>query len=542
MLNLLKKLFRLPEPKAAIAPTPAPAAPSVPMPTVEVAHLSLAAIVARFPDELKSLVLREPETAASVALPVPTILKQLPNGVVKMSLATLQRQAQGLIKPLVSGDKRTVDVPLVEVFRHIRPQSLKRRSDQRQINVPEDGFNLFGDSTNPFAVAPDDHIKTVTASQVVQLAAEPSVERPRVLKMDDGLREHFAGASPASSQPLARAKESPSTAARVISPPPDLLASTNGEVPPAATAAPAALIAPMLPVPKPEGPTLALKVAPLATQWPEAIRAELAALDPETTVVLPANDVSAGLAKGRVTFTWAQIYAWLEPEPSKPTTVTGNTALLLPLKVLAPVFLAAAEKPSGERKSVDMDETIPALFSDSRTPVAEEAPTPIAEAPIEEAPQPGEPVRPEPTTEPTPEPIAAGPKKTPESVGEIAGEPHKKDWTPSELIAVTAKLPGVAGAIVALQEGLPVASSLPEGVKSEVVAAFLPQIFARLNQYAGEMKLGDVDDLLFTTHGAHCQIYRLGFVYFAILGKPGESLPWHEMRLITDELARQTHQ
>ena len=83
--------------------------------------------------------------------------------------------------------------------------------------------------------------------------------------------------------------------------------------------------------------------------------------------------------------------------------------------------------------------------------------------------------------------------------------------------------------------------SLPDGVKSDVVAAFLPQIFARLNQYAGEMRLGDVDDLLFTTHGAHCQIYRLGYVYFAVLGKPGESLPWHELRLISEELARQTN-
>ena len=78
-------------------------------------------------------------------------------------------------------------------------------------------------------------------------------------------------------------------------------------------------------------------------------------------------------------------------------------------------------------------------------------------------------------------------------------------------------------------------------MKSEVVAAFLPQIFARLNQYAGEMRLGDVDDLLFTTHGAHCQIYRLGYIYFAVLGKAGEApARWHELHLITEELARQT--
>jgi predicted regulator of Ras-like GTPase activity (Roadblock/LC7/MglB family) len=137
--------------------------------------------------------------------------------------------------------------------------------------------------------------------------------------------------------------------------------------------------------------------------------------------------------------------------------------------------------------------------------------------------------------------VARDPHRVPETVGDVFGQPLKVDWTPSEIVENTVKLPGVAGAIVALQEGLPVASSLPEGVKSDVVAAFLPQIFARLNQYSGEMKLGEVDDLLFTTHGAHCQIYRLGFVYLAVLGKPGESLPWAELRLISEELARQTH-
>jgi predicted regulator of Ras-like GTPase activity (Roadblock/LC7/MglB family) len=234
---------------------------------------------------------------------------------------------------------------------------------------------------------------------------------------------------------------------------------------------------------------------------------------------------------------------------------------------VAPAYLSASKKPKSERKSMEMDESIPALFSDGRAPepkpepqaapedsaapadtadTADHAPADIAPeetAPVETAEaeaHPAAPVIPEPQALA----IAAAPAdshRASETVGEVFGQPHKKDWTPSEMVAAVVKLPGVAGAIVALQEGLQVASSLPEGVKSEVVAAFLPQIFARLNQYSGEMKLGDVDDLLFTTHGAHCQIYRLGFVYLAVLGKPGESLPWHELRLISEELARQTH-
>ncbi len=83
MLSIFKKIFGKPEPKAVV-PTPraVPAPQSTPMPTIEVAHLSLAAIVARFPDELKPLLIGEADPAATVALPLPTILKQLPTGCV----------------------------------------------------------------------------------------------------------------------------------------------------------------------------------------------------------------------------------------------------------------------------------------------------------------------------------------------------------------------------------------------------------------------------------------------------------------------------
>ena len=143
---------------------PAPAA--TPIPTIEVAHLSLPAIIERFPDELKSLLTGTPAADATVALPIPTILKQLPTGAVKMSLASLHRQAHGLIKPLPPGDKRSVDIPLAEIFRHVRMDLLRRRADQRYMDVPEIGFNLFGDTANPYAVAPDDQMSEVDASSI----------------------------------------------------------------------------------------------------------------------------------------------------------------------------------------------------------------------------------------------------------------------------------------------------------------------------------------------------------------------------------------
>src|SRR4051794_37126156 len=67
--------------------------------TVETAQLSLAAILERFPDELKPTIEKMPGLEITVALPVPTILKQLPLGAVKMSLASMHRQApQGVFR------------------------------------------------------------------------------------------------------------------------------------------------------------------------------------------------------------------------------------------------------------------------------------------------------------------------------------------------------------------------------------------------------------------------------------------------------------
>ena len=535
MLSIFRKFFGQSESrsKAATPPTPVrraqPSEPTGAVPAVALAHLSLAAIVSRFPDELKATVLQQPDPAATIALPMQLIHKQLASGVVKMSLASLHRQAPpGVFGPLVPGDKRQVEIPLKEVFRHVQPQALQRRLDQRPLDTLENDFNLFGNADQPHTISPT-------------TPENPPRRDSTTLHFNPPSRIEKAPQSAVQSAPLVpNGKPSgiaPPSGMRLIAPPVEVNGSKAAAAPPAA----------------PAGPTVTLPLAALANAWPVQICGEIAALDPATTVTLSGGAVSAGLAKGKVVFTWGEIRAGLQPAPTEPTALDETTALQLPLKIVAPAFLAATKNGKAERKGVQLDESIPALFSGGREPA------PVVPAPVEEPPaepvyaRPVEPVSALPAepvsalpVEPAPEPpaeiAAPDPQKVPGTVGEVFGEPDRHEFTPAEIVAGTMKLPGVAGAIVALQEGLPVATSLPEGIKSELVAAFLPQIFARLNQYSGEMKLGEVDDLLFTTHGAHCQIYRLGFVYFAVLGHPGEALPWHELQLIAAELRRQTNQ
>ena len=72
-----------------------------------------------------------------------------------------------------------------------------------------------------------------------------------------------------------------------------------------------------------------------------------------------------------------------------------------------------------------------------------------------------------------------------------------------------------------------------------MLAAFLPQIFTRLNQYADEMKLGAVNALTIHAEGAPCQLYRHGAVLFAALGRAGEPLPFHALDLCAAQIQKQ---
>ena len=565
MLSLIQKLFGTSKARAQApeSTTQQHFEPNSAMPVVEVAHLRLDAILARLPDELKPLVLKMPEASATVALPISTIVKQLPSGAVKVSLATLHRQAPvGVLAPLPPGDKRMVDVPLAEVFRHIKPTVFKRRNDQKTSDALESEFSLFGDAENPYQIAPtapEPEAAPEPPAVALPVPAPVVPDLPRGLKLD---------AVPSAPAPLVEAAVAPAPVAttantvfRLAHSPAPLSAPQQPaplpEVNPPESAerraaAPAPVAPPVSapaapPIPPPattndETTSIVMPMDALSAGWPEPIRHELAALNGSARVSLPKAEVTAGLTRGRVTFTWGQIRGWMDPAAGESTSADESTELILPLRVVAPLFLPAARPPKQDQHSTDFGADIPALFNPAHAPTAPAA-EPVLETPkVLDVPAPVEmPVAAE--ALPVAESAAELPEPVPEpvlTVGELFGQPEKTDWTPAELVSNLAKLGGVSGAVVALQEGLLVAHSLPADVKSEAIAAFLPQLFARLNIYSAEMKLGDVDDLLFTTHGAHCQIYRLGFLYFAVLGKPGETLPWNELRLVADELARQT--
>ena len=496
----------------------------------------------KFPPDLKATINTLPEPAVKVVLPVNAIMKQLPTGAVKMSLGSLHRQAPGgTFRKTNVEEKRMVDVPLAEVFKSINPGRLQRRHDQRHYVVPEEITGLFGENGTSRSVS------SVSApkSEILPPPAQPT--RGGALRMPVTEPESQAGGSngrPKASppmQPVQTSKPAPApqassnvTKARIDTGPAPEPLKLDGE--------------------------LSLLLVEIASSWQEGIRSELSSMSGETKIVLPVAEVSTGLQKGKVQFTWAQIRGWLMPAPSSTINIPDDTMMLLPLKIVAPAFVAATGAKKRKSGKEGVNQELPDFFGPSagRAPTAEApvappapaapaAPAPAAapaEAPAAETAPVAEPVA-APVAEATPVSVVAAPAATPgatavepQNLGELFGLADQTDWSPNEMVRLTCGLPGVVGAVIALEEGLVVAQKLPSGLAADTFAAFMPQIFSRLDKYTGEMQLGETSEVSIIASGGPCRFIRNGKVFFATLGKVGESLP-AGLKLVAEELARQ---
>ena len=127
----------------------------------------------------------------------------------------------------------------------------------------------------------------------------------------------------------------------------------------------------------------------------------------------------------------------------------------------------------------------------------------------------------------------------PQEIGEVFGQPGRKNWTPSEIVQKASALKGVAGALIAMQDGLLVAGHLPPGLNAETIAAFLPQMFSRVLQYSKELKFGEANNLTIIVDNVPLKIFKAGGVFFTVLGRAGESLPEPHLSVVAAQLGPQ---
>jgi predicted regulator of Ras-like GTPase activity (Roadblock/LC7/MglB family) len=300
-------------------------------------------------------------------------------------------------------------------------------------------------------------------------------------------------------------------------------------------AAPAPTPAPVQPAPSaPAAPltgTLPLPIASVSQAWPQPIREALARLNlGEATLEIPMELATQGLKNGRLEFSWQEVGAWMKPsfDPSQ-TAALGATRVELPLNVVAPAYLKL--RPFQQSRRVLTSSEIPDVFTRGEPPPASAAGPASATADLALA-----------TSAETPAgaPESAASKPAPTDLAQLFGEPEKRHWTPNEIVKKTAQLPGLAGALIALQDGLLVASSIPSALHPETIAAFLPQMFGRMNQYTRELKMGELHSVAVAVDQATLVLFPAGIIYFAAITHPGKAAPMDGLKLIARELRRHT--
>jgi predicted regulator of Ras-like GTPase activity (Roadblock/LC7/MglB family) len=488
MFEFLKRLFSrqaAAPPVAAPAPPPAIVPPTPAPPEMQrvsqagdTIPLQLGDIVARLPASLAPLV--SPSATGTYRLPVKTALEQLPSGAVRISFGQL-RQAfpPGTFAASAGLDETPVDLPLPKILGAMDPALLARRPGQKQVEAPEGISAIFGLNAAAARVAA---LRVAPAAP----APPPMVAAPKVTPV---AQKPPVSASLPAAAPLPVAAQKP--------------------------AAPAPATAP----PVPGKGALTVRLAALCESWPEPVRQEIAQLNWNgASVSLPMSRLEAAVKGGRVVFAWGELIEWLDVSSAAGATRHRETPLELPLKVIVPLFMAQRPIP-GPRKHLAVGENVPNLFPAPGQPTAPAVPPPA----------------------PVPAPIAAPAivAATPADVlGEIFGQPGRKDWSPEEITQKINGLPGVAGSLMAMNDGFVVAGALPPPLKSETMAAFLPQIFGRLAHYATEIQLGAPAALTLLAGQTPCAIFKTGALYLAVLGKPGEPLPEALLLRVAGELAK----
>jgi predicted regulator of Ras-like GTPase activity (Roadblock/LC7/MglB family) len=299
----------------------------------------------------------------------------------------------------------------------------------------------------------------------------------------------------------------------------------------------------------------------LCESWPDGLKNEIlssplahANIPLDGAVILP------GLRRGRVVMQWGHIRQLAQPnsEPSQ----YDNLELELPLKVIAPLFLASHKAPTQRPRVRGMTTEIPDLFfgfpQPAQAPAIPAAPiAPVAPPLASAAPAaPAAPLAPAvPVVPPLPKPANRsedtnfyvwgenGEVPQNDEAGLKRNEVPQTDFLsrqshPKDVVARAMALPGVAGAVVAMADGMRVASQVPVELSADTVAAFLPQIFDRVNQSTRELRMGPLNNVKFTVGNVPWKIFRVNAVYFAAFGRAGEQLPSAQLAQLASEMDR----
>jgi len=560
-------------------------------------ELSLQTVLQGLPLELQPRVRRTQVGDATITVPLEKVLAQLSRGAVKVSFGELRQAAPDIFTAQNDRDRVLVALPLADILSRLNPALIARRRVQRQIEVPAEisspfdsrgnGLSFSIGSAKNEAEPPPRHVNSgpppIVAPPRASISSVPPQPQAETTPAIPAAR-FSVPATPGTSlaakahpaQPTAPAAPAAKPIAFVprpviakpvspIDPTPASTAPTNlaggapnpvfapqnpiPMVPSASVAAPPAGSVPKVPAPpvreaSPAAPTsvpaaapaagksapsepLVVSLASLAEAWPDEVRKEIISLGlAEAKVGLPSTAIEQALKQGRICFTWKSIRSWLKPAVPAVSSNHDSAVLDLPLKVVAPLYLDRQRAAAKAKPKVSVDEEIPNLFFGFPQPEGTAAAVAATARPSDTNYYVWEDTHD--TARIQESEVKRGPSPGTKFVAKYA--------TPNEVVSRAAGLEGVAGALIALPDGLMVANRLPPDLNADTLAAFLPQIFGKVSQCTKELRMGDLNNLNFTVGNVPWKIFRVNAIFFAAFGQAGVPLPTAQLAALAAEL------
>ena len=531
-----------PLPPSAIGIESRPRSPAQPIGGRKFIEMPLQKILAGLPLELQARVRQAEVGELAISIPLERVLAQLSSGAIKITFGELRHAAPGVFSPDNDRDQVQVSLPLSEVLGKLNPALITRRRVQRQVDVPPEVTSPF-DENGQSPEGPSNSLEPAFEAPSAPPANPLLAGRP-ARGGTDSIRR-LSTASPATAGIGGRQFNSaPSAVPPSPSPVPLRLASTP-PVPPVGTNTSTTPISPIAmgggsrpatehtrrPLPSTgvggPGDAFLVPLSALAESWPDSIRREILALQlVESDVALPATAIEQALKQGRISFSWKTIRLWLRPQLAPAFSALDGAVLELPLKVVAPLFLARQRAASKAKPQVTVDDEIPNLFFGFPQP----EPASPANAAPDQSTQTNYYVWDEAqdTARVHESEVRRGPTPGTKFAAKYA--------TPNEVVSRAASLDGVVGALIALPDGLMVANRLPPDLNGETLAAFLPQIFGKVSQCTKELRMGELNNLHFTVGNVPWKIFRVHAIFFAAFGRAGEPLPTAQLAALAADL------
>jgi predicted regulator of Ras-like GTPase activity (Roadblock/LC7/MglB family) len=537
-----------PMPSNPVSTQPVPTESAAPVSTNGTVRVTLAAIAATLPQAISHKVPANPDQF--VTIPVDKVLSQLQYGQVVMTAAELRECSPEYFAALAGHDDLPITLPLGDIIKQLTPDKFARRQ-QRRVEVPREVGPVFAANGQGLSIAksaPAPAAPAAPAYRAQPVVTSTSAQAAPALAPVAPASASKISMSPQALASLKAAASGPTTPRPAAAPAP-----VRGSTPAPTTPASAPQPKKIFPLAaKPVG-HLAVPLASVCPEWPQEVRTQLTDVDVEQhQILVPLELLEPAMKSGRVLFTWEEVASWLKPLLANPPTPrVGEMAVELPLKVIAPLFMGSQRVAT--QKRVDVDETIPDIFNGGNggapangtgpgASVPQNPPAPRIPAPAARPEPASSSVAPAPRMAPVPAPVTApapAPTNPEVAVEQIIGNTGSRLGA-KEIVANAAKLPGVSGALLALSDGLLVTSNTPPAVKAETIAAFLPQMFGRMNQYTKELSLGPLQQLTLGVEDAQWHVVKSPNIYFAVLGKHGDTLPLNLLAQIAAELSSQS--